>query len=212
MISRQLNSASGRREFFLNLLPAGTLFCLGCGNLSAWTASQETWKAVEKKHKFQEDSGWSFQDIFEFAFKEFYIPTLKSLATDLKNIDLIETLKDMAARESKIGGKESAEKFPKNDFATFAASRKQSHLTDFGIRVWDVTYIENSEKACEYKITACLFAKTFREAEASDIGYAYLCHSDYGFAEGFNPKIRLIRPRTLMQGNDCCHFRWVWEG
>jgi len=33
--------ASSRREFLLNVLPAGSLFCLGCGNLSAWKADQE---------------------------------------------------------------------------------------------------------------------------------------------------------------------------
>lgn len=51
--------------------------------------------------------------------------------------------------------------------------------------------------------------KTFSDADASDIEYASLCYSDYDTAEGFNPKIRLIRPKTLMQGHDCCHFRWV---
>jgi hypothetical protein len=212
VIIKPSHLASSRRKFLLNILPAGTLFCLGCGDLSAWTAGQDTQKTGKKKHKFLEDSGWSFQDVFDFAFKAFYIPTLKSLAQDIKNTDLIEALKNIADRESKIDGKEYAEKLQKNDFATFAASRKESHVDPFGSHVFDVTYIEDSGKALEYKITACLFAKTFRDAEASDIGYAYLCHGDYGFAEGFNPKIRLIRPKTLMQGNDYCHFRWVWEG
>jgi hypothetical protein len=67
MIIKPSNLASSRREFLLNILPAGTLFCFGCGNLPAWTVSQEAQKAVEKKHKFQEDSGMSFQEVFEFS-------------------------------------------------------------------------------------------------------------------------------------------------
>ena len=67
MIVKTSNLASSRREFLLNILPAGSLFCLGCGNLSAWTVGQEAQKAVEKKHKFLEDSGMSFQEVFEFA-------------------------------------------------------------------------------------------------------------------------------------------------
>jgi hypothetical protein len=55
MIVKPSNLASSRREFLLNILPAGTLFCFGCGNLSAWSAGQEAQKSVEKKHKFQED-------------------------------------------------------------------------------------------------------------------------------------------------------------
>jgi predicted hydrocarbon binding protein len=212
VIVKPSNLASSRREFLLNVLPAGSLFCLGCGNFSGWTAVQDAQKAAEQKPKFLEDSGWSFQDIFDFAFKDFYIPTLKGFAQDIKNIDLIKTLKNIADRQSKIGGREYAEKLQKNDFATFAASRKESHVDPFWSHVQDVTYIEDSGKALEYKITTCLAAKTFRKVEASDIGYAYLCYGDDGFAAGFNPKIRLIRPKTLMQGDDCCNFRWVWEG
>jgi len=46
-----------------------------------------------------------------------------------------------------------------------------------------------------------------RELNATDIGYAVICHGDYAYCQGFNPKIRLIRTKTLMQGDDCCEFR-----
>ena len=55
-------------------------------------------------------------------------------------------------------------------------------------------------------------AKTFREANASDIGYGTLCYWDYGVAEGFSPKIWFTRTKTLMQGHDCCNSRNEWEG
>jgi len=54
----------------------------------------------------------------------------------------------------------------------------------------------------------CLWAKTFREADAGDIGYAGCCYGDYGMTKSFNPKLKLERNKTLMQGHDCCHFKW----
>lgn len=212
MIIKPANLASSRREFLMNILPAGTLFCLGCGNLPAWAAGQEVQKAAEKKHKFQEDSGMSYEEVFNFALKFRCIPLLQNLAQRLKDSDFIEMLKAVT-NEMAIGwGREAAKMSPKNDFAAFTSVNKKQFSNPFWNHVLTFTIVEDTEKIFEKKIIECLFAKTFREANASDIGYATSCYSDYGFVEGFNPKIRLTRTKTLMQGDDCCHFRWVWEG
>jgi len=58
----------------------------------------------------------------------------------------------------------------------------------------------------------CLTAEVFREEDAAEIGYATVCHADFALPEGFNPKIKLIRDKTLMQGHDCCNHRYVWTG
>jgi hypothetical protein len=212
VIIKLSNLASSRREFLLNIFPAGTIFCLGCGSLSAWAPGQEVQKAVEKKHKFQEDSGMSYEEVFNFVFKDDYIPLLQNLAQRLKGIDFIEMLKAVT-NEMAIGlGRESARMSPKNDLAAFVSKGKKRFSSPFYNHVLTYTIVEDTEKVFDEKITECLFAKTFREANASDIGYATQCHGDFGFVEGFNPKIRLTRSKTLMQGDDCCDFRWVWEG
>ena len=60
-------------------------------------------------------------------------------------------------------------------------------------------------------ITSCLTEIVFREADALDLGYACVCHADFGLPVGLNPKLKLIRTKTLMQGHDCCNHRYVWE-
>lgn len=62
------------------------------------------------------------------------------------------------------------------------------------------------------KITECLFAKTFRSSGAADIGNAYESYYDFPAAQAYNPKLKLIRTKTLMVGDDCCNPRYVWEG
>ena len=72
--------------------------------------------------------------------------------------------------------------------------------------------VEDTEKAFELKITECIWASTFLNAKAGDIGYASVCFGDYAWAEGFNPKIKMIRDKTLMQGHELCNHRYVWLG
>jgi hypothetical protein len=50
----------------------------------------------------------------------------------------------------------------------------------------------------------------FRDGDAADIGYAMVCYPDYAVAKGLNPKLQLIRAKTLMQGDDSCSL-FVWE-
>ena len=75
---------------------------------------------------------------------------------------------------------------------------------------WEV--IEDTEKAFEIKIKECLTAVVFREENASDIGFATVCYADYGLPQGFNPKIKLVRDKTVMQGHDCCNRRYIMTG
>ena len=210
MTIKASNLASSRREFLLNIFPAGTLFCLGCGSMSAWTAGQEAQKAIGKKHKFQEDSGMSFQEVFKFAYANL-IELMQSFANQLGKEKLLEMLK----RESDVYAKKEAQeylkKLPNNDFATFRAESKEKP-NRFWEHVVTKTIIEDTESSFEEKITECLFAKTFLEAGAADIGYAYCCYYDFPAAPAYNPKLKLIRTKTLMAGDDCCNPRYIWEG
>jgi hypothetical protein len=61
-------------------------------------------------------------------------------------------------------------------------------------------------------MTECIWAKTFLDANAGDIGYAQICIGDYTWAESFNPKITMVRDKTLMQGHDICNHRYLWKG
>lgn len=65
----------------------------------------------------------------------------------------------------------------------------------------------------EFRLTmkSCLWAKTFREMGAEDIGYIWCCLADNSFTEALNPHIKLYRTKTLMMGDDHCNYCWKWE-
>ena len=70
--------------------------------------------------------------------------------------------------------------------------------------------VEDSETAFELKVSECIQAANYSRNHAADIGYANVCWGDYAWAEGFNPKIKLVRDKTLMQGHSYCNHRYVW--
>ncbi len=77
-----------------------------------------------------------------------------------------------------------------------------------------VTYeiVEDSEKAFEINVTECILVQPVLELDAGRIGNALLCDADYGHAQGFSPRIKMIRNKTLMLGHDCCNHRYVLQG
>jgi hypothetical protein len=72
--------------------------------------------------------------------------------------------------------------------------------------VHDYEVIRKGPKALEVRITRCAHAETFRSLNATDVGMKMICMGDHAITEDFNPRIRFSRPKTIMAGDDCCHF------
>ena len=210
MHQKTLSLLPSRRAFLTNALPAGTLFCLGCGSLFAQEGVQPQQKPAEQKHKFLEDSGMSFQEVFKFAYEDF-IEVMQFIAGQVGRDNLLEMLKKDADEFAKREAQEELKKLPKNDFATYKAMAKEKP-GHFWEHIQTEVITAETDLSFGKKIIECLYAKTFRDAGAADIGYAYSCYYDFPAAQAYNPKLKLIRTKTLMAGDDCCNPRWVWEG
>jgi len=87
---------------------------------------------------------------------------------------------------------------PNRDFATWVKNIRSIAPMFQHALVYKV--VEDSPKASKSQFPS-----------AAHIGYAGICHPDFVAARGFNPKIRLIRAKTLMQCRDCCNHRYVDE-
>lgn len=201
-------STSTRRDFLTKVLPAGTLACLGCTKLCGFARSAYAQEA-EGQHKFMADSEWSFADVFGFAFAGYYIPILQGLRSQIGEDAFIDMLKQASAESGRNAGRNMALSIPDADFASFKSWATAPDRFFQHVLTWDV--VEDSETALEVKVTECLWAKTFREAGATDIGYAGVCHGDFAMASAYNSHMRMERTKTLMQGHDCCNHRWLWE-
>ncbi len=123
----------------------------------------------------------------------------------------IKMLKKASSEVAEQNVKNIIPNLPKNDFDTFINTMV---LTPFK-NTLSMEIVEKTDKVLEIKITECLWAKTIREfkkPDAVDIGYALVCYPEKATTEAFNPKLKVIRTKTLMQGHDCCNSRIVWKG
>jgi len=59
-----------------------------------------------------------------------------------------------------------------------------------------------------FDVTYCAYAEMYRRLGIADLGATLSCQRDRAFIEGFNPRIRLERSQTLMEGGACCDFRY----
>ncbi|MCP4214504.1 MAG: L-2-amino-thiazoline-4-carboxylic acid hydrolase [bacterium] len=41
-----------------------------------------------------------------------------------------------------------------------------------------------------------------------ELGVQFSCCRDEPHARGFNSQLKLVRTKTLMEGDDCCDFRY----
>jgi hypothetical protein len=219
MLIKPSESASGRREFLRGLFPAGALLCSGCGLLSASSGLQDSPQNAPVQHKFLEDSCLTMREAFRFAFQWTYIPMMQELAARIGRDKLVEMVKEATGVYWGQLARSYAQRLQKKDLDAFlswdtldppiedAERRKR-----FGSRALTSQRIEHTPTSYEIRITECLWAQTFRESSAVDLGFATICYGDEAMATGFDPRLKLTRTKTLMNGDDCCHFRWVWEG
>ncbi len=81
------------------------------------------------------------------------------------------------------------------------------HLWDAdGALETDVTHASDDEYA--YRVTRCRYAEMYREMGLADIGFELSCNRDATFATGYDPRIRLSRTQTIMQGAEHCDFHY----
>ena len=134
-----------------------------------------------------------------------YIGILKHLQKDIGKQKLLELLKKASYADNVALGKRLSGRI--TNMKTFAGPFRNESSGVGRTIVREI--IEDNEKVFEMKITQCLTEEVFREADARDLGYACVCHADFGLPEGMDLNIKLIRTKTLMQGHDCCNHRYV---
>lgn len=195
-----------RRDFLKTALPAGVLCAVGCPRLSmALLEGKGTGQSLQEKAA--QDSGMSYEEVYIFAYQNGFIPVAKKMMEKMGRDAYLELLSASSSEAVTDLAKATAARLANNDLAAFAGSMKNPDPLFEHALTYEV--VEDSGTAFEVEIRECLWAKTFRDADAAEIGYATICHPDYAFAEGFNPKLRMIRSKTLMQGDECCNHRWV---
>jgi hypothetical protein len=210
MTSTLINTNFDRRRFLSGIVPACAVSCFGLRSAFALTQTKQDALVPEGKHKFDQDLGRTIthRQFFGMRYRE-YIELTKALKSELGEKKAIDFLKKYTKEKMLEFGKNHAGRSPDNGFQTYTDTfrdldRYKNTLT--------MEIVEDTEKAFELKVTECIWASTFLEHDVGDIGYASVCIGDYTWASGFNPKIKLVRDKTLMEGHEYCNHRYILEG
>ena len=75
----------------------------------------------------------------------------------------------------------------------------------------EVEVLETSDTRFDFNVTRCRYAETYKAMGLGKIGHLLSCNRDAGFCEGYDPRMKLERQQTIMEGASCCTFRYRLE-
>ncbi len=201
-----------RRRFVLGTLPACAGACVAFRAASTLVTAQSTSgqqqpTAPVRKFDSELPRKITYREAFALTYGRAYIPLVLFLTKRMGRDAALDLLKasatEMAAEQAALAVKQVGGR----DFAAFKRVLTSPAVENF----WSREVVEDSDSVHELRVTECLWAATFRAANAADEGYASVCHGDYAFASAFNPQLSMVRDRTLMQGHPYCNHRYSWK-
>jgi hypothetical protein len=115
---------------------------------------------------------------------------------------------EAVAKAAVESGKQFASREPDGtSIASFVALQplweKDDALTVEVLRADDAHY--------DYDVKRCRYAEMYHEMGLGEIGHLLSCARDSLFIEGYDPRVRLERTTTIMQGGGRCDFRYQIE-
>jgi len=195
------------RRRFLTVLGSAMPVCWVAAQAAAGQAPAQGAAAPAAKHKFEDKCGMSWEQMFHFAYSDGYIGLVTALAKKAGGEKYLEVIKQ--ANDELVTEALKNRKIDDRSLRAFTAYLRNQN--DFWKHVVAAEIVEDAPNAVEVRVKECIWAKTFRSQKAADVGYACVCHPDFAYAKAFNPKMRMERTKTLMQGDEYCNHRWVVE-
>jgi hypothetical protein len=198
-----------RRDFITKSLAYGAFLGMGCPGLLAMNIHQDVSNPVQDNLRFQSPTNFTYEQLFNFTFKNWFISYMQRLQKEMgteKFLGLLTKVGDAHYRSGVSQNfKEIEDKSVQSLIENFWEPTQKSR---FGSAMITIEINKKSKDKGIVKMTDCLFAKTFRENDASDIGYAAICSADFGVTDEFNPNIKLTRNECLMHGDERCLFEY----
>jgi L-2-amino-thiazoline-4-carboxylic acid hydrolase len=136
-------------------------------------------------------------------------PIYAEMAAELGE-ERAKAILDRAVRKAAIAeGRAFAEKAPQGQPSMADFIKLYENWTADG--ALEVNVLRADDSAFEFDVVRCRYAETYREMGLSHIGHLLSCNRDGTFCQGYDPRIKLDRKQTIMEGAPCCTFRYRFE-
>jgi len=133
------------------------------------------------------------------------VPLVKALQAELgeerANALVRTALGDVYRRLGEQWWRAKRSKHVGDNMASAFASFAEGDAIDYSVRA-------QSQDTYEIDVTGCRYAQFYKELGEPELSFLLVCSSDFPFADGFGPEIKLTRTQTIMQGASHCDFRY----
>ncbi|MGD8286339.1 MAG: L-2-amino-thiazoline-4-carboxylic acid hydrolase [Desulfobacterales bacterium] len=133
---------------------------------------------------------------------------IKGFADEMGYEKAIGIAKKVIREDALLSGKTLAEAYSGNSISELSKIAKEVWAKDDAL---EIKMVKESDKELFFDVTHCRYAEMYEKFGIKNLGCILSCLRDFYFLEGFNPKITLKRTTTIMEGGDCCDFRYAEE-
>jgi hypothetical protein len=133
------------------------------------------------------------------------VPLIQAFAEKLGQEEALAVTTKVIQALAGAAGRELATKLGGNDIPALARAVKEVWAREDAL---EVNFLEATGHRLSFNVTRCAYAELYEELGVTEFGHCLSCSRDASFAEGFNPRLKLKRTQTIMQGAPHCDFRF----
>ena len=134
-------------------------------------------------------------------------PVIRAVTQRIGREEALALLEQVNQQEAFRRGRSVAEKVEQNGIEALV-----DEVAGWGRGgVWEMEGLEQTPTSYFFNVTRCPYYEKYRDLGLDEFGVYLSCCRDEPFARGFNPKLRLVRTKTIMEGADYCDFRYYLE-
>ena len=145
--------------------------------------------------------------------REIQAPIVSSLiqgfAEEIGSDKTIEVAQKVISKNAIESGKKLAEEYSGNSMSELTQIVKEVWAKDGAMKI---EIIRENDNELFFDVTYCGYAQMYEKMGIKELGFILSCSRDFPFMEGFNSEIELRRTKTIMEGAECCDFRYKKRG
>jgi predicted hydrocarbon binding protein len=134
-------------------------------------------------------------------------PLIKAFTAEIGEDRALEIAREVIVGLAKESGEELRELAGGDSLEDFAKAMARWSKDD----AVTSDLLEFTPEKISMNTTRCRYAEMYRELGMPELGFTLSCARDFALVEGFNPKVKLKRTQTIMEGADHCDFRFTLE-
>ena len=134
-------------------------------------------------------------------------PVIRAVSERIGMDEALAILMEVNQQEAFQRGRDMAEKMGQNGIEALV-----DEVAGWGRGgVWEMDVLEQTATTYFFNVTCCPYYEKYRELGLEEFGVGFSCCRDEPFARGFNPQLRLVRTKTIMEGDKHCDFRYYLD-